>query len=602
MTDKAVLARVSWRLRSSEFGALVRYNDGRPIVVMEYTPREPERLAEWTLLRHQWLELAPHGAVLDAIDRGTGASLLVRYAALDWKRAPISLEPGAVARQVVASWGERVTDAYRMIRYELAEHAGRFARPVMRIDLVNDARLAFLPVDPASLSGEAQRAWPRCDERDVVCVIGALIRDHCVGLEIASAASIRTIVERCVQPSPADRYQTLEELASAWSALAYPRLQGDRLEAWRRAEGAIALLEVEEPRLALHAFRAALALNPLLRVAKQGRNHAALLVGEDPEPRRPPRRSGHPAGWLDAAESGQALEAAHDFAAALSLYRRVPLDGVNDAAIHVAVARCQLGLGAHGPAIDYAGRALAIDPTLVAALSIRARGQLTARDHAAALRSADAWLAVAPGDASAHYAKRRALLALGSVLDARDAFDRACTLQPQMLEALLLRREAERAARRVADRAGRAAPMSAEVPDHLAALRDALVGGRTQEVIAVLERAEYHDDAIAIMVRAECLAFEQRFEDALAAYDRAAALSPEQRGKALIGKVHALLALERAAEAIAELDRAGDLDDVALVELRGLALERLGLVGDAERELGRVVDSALSRSELRVRR
>ena len=166
----------------------------------------------------------------------------------------------------------------------------------------------------------------------------------------------------------------------------------------------------------------------------------------------------------------------------------------------------------------------------------------------------------------------------------------------------MLRRQADRAIRRLGKRVGTAVAMTIEIPEHLAVLREPLAAGRVQDAIAVLERPEYEHDAIATLVRAECLAFDQRHEEAIALYERAAALAPEQRPKTVVGKVHALLALDRAAEAVAELDAARDVVDVELVELRGLVLARLGLPDDAERELGRVVAASGSRSDLRLGR
>jgi tetratricopeptide (TPR) repeat protein len=127
------------------------------------------------------------------------------------------------------------------------------------------------------------------------------------------------------------------------------------------------------------------------------------------------------------------------------------------------------------------------------------------------------------------------------------------------------------------------------------------VSGNVEAAIPVLERAEYADDAVAKLVHAECLAFAQRYEDAIEMYDRAATLAPARRAKAIAGKVHALLALERAAEAIAVLDTERDLD-ADLVELRALALHRLGATDDADRELARVIAASGNRSALRLGR
>jgi tetratricopeptide (TPR) repeat protein len=116
--------------------------------------------------------------------------------------------------------------------------------------------------------------------------------------------------------------------------------------------------------------------------------------------------------------------------------------------------------------------------------------------------------------------------------------------------------------------------MTLDLPDHLAMLREPLAAGRMRDVIPVLEQAVYDDDPVAKLLLADCLAFDQRYADAIAVYDRAAALAPAQRAKAVLGKVTALLALDRTADAIAELDAASDLDDAELVQVRAVALRQ----------------------------
>jgi tetratricopeptide (TPR) repeat protein len=601
-----MLGLAAWRLRSKEFGALHAYDDGRPIVVMELDPEEPDRLEEWISLRQLWLELSPHPHILDAIAAGTGSEVLLRYAALDWKHAALRLDPSSIAPQLVASWGAQLASAFQQIVTDVPEaEAGHLLRPLVKIDLANNVRLAFLPVAPedAHLPPEVRASWPRCDERAFVYLIGRLVRDsYYVALEPQAATAIEDIVAQCLREQPSERYATLEELHAAWTKLAFRSFKRDRLEAWQLAQEGMGWLELGQPRSALHAFRAAIRLNPRLLVAKSGRERALAALGEPDDVLEQPETSTKPPSWAEVAATGQQLEAEHEVAEALSLYGGVALDGVHDAETHAAIARCFASLGTVDRAIEYARRALAVDPRNLAALSAGARAYLLDHRHQDALRIADEWLAVDSGDGSAHYARGRALFALGRFVEARDAFDRACSLRPQMLEAMLLRREADRSVRRTADQAGTARPIRVEVPAHLQELRDALVSGRVQEAIPVLERPEYDHDAVAKLVHAACLAFAQRFEEAIAMYDRAAAISPDQRVPALIGKVQALLSLDRAGEALAELDAARDLVDVDLVELRGLALRRVGLDGDAEHELGRVVAASGSRSDLRVGR
>ena len=605
MAAASALELAAWRLRSEDFREVRAFDDGRPIVVMEFDPADRGHLADWLWLRQRWLDLPPLPQVLDAITSGTGTKLLLRYAAIDWRHAPVAVDDGAMGCQLVATWGAQLTEALRRIVNELPEtDAAQFLRPFVKVDLANDLRIGFLPVvrsDP-DLPLEVRTSWPCCDERSAVYVIGQTIRSLCVGLGSRPATELRKIVDHCCEGKISNRYRTLEELQLAWSALAFPSSSGHRLAAWQQAEAGIGWLELRNPRAALSAFRSALELNPALIVAKEGRDRALAALGEADEPPREPRPPRRTRSWEEIAEQGRRLEADHAIAEALVLYGSARLRGPHEAVIHLSIARCHLALRDAVAAVEHAKRAVSLAPQDVAARSALARANLLAHRDEDALRAANDWLAIAPEDAAAHHARGRSLLALGRPLEARDAFDRACALQPRMLEAMLLRREADRALRRVGKQVGTAVAMTIDIPDHLAALREPLAAGRVQDAIAMLERPEYGHDAVATLVHAECLAFEQRHEEAIAQYERAAALAPEQRQKAVVGKVHALLSLDRAAEALAELDAARDLVDVELVELRGLALQRLGLPDDAESELGRVVAASGSRSDRRLGR
>jgi tetratricopeptide (TPR) repeat protein len=132
--------------------------------------------------------------------------------------------------------------------------------------------------------------------------------------------------------------------------------------------------------------------------------------------------------WGDVSERGTRLEQERAFREALALYVDVRLDGINNLVIYTAIARCQLALGVAGFALDYARRALAIDSTDVEALSIRTQAHLLDRKPADALECAEIWIAAHSLDASARYARGRALFALGRFEEARDAFDRASAL------------------------------------------------------------------------------------------------------------------------------------------------------------------------------
>jgi hypothetical protein len=150
-------------------------------------------------------------------------------------------------------------------------------------------------------------------------------------------------------------------------------------------------------------------------------------------------------------------------------------------------------------------------------------------------------------------------------VEAREAFDRACTLEPKRVEAMLLRHEADRMVRRIAGVVGVARPMHLDLPEHLASLRDPLAAGRVDEVIPILE-AMPDDDAQLVL--AECFAYVQRYEEALVTYRRVG-----RRARATEGIVRALLFLDRAGEAEAELAFLDDSREAN--ELRALVRERL---------------------------
>jgi hypothetical protein len=95
---------VAWDLRTAEFRWLRLFNDGRTIPVMELAPPVPsERTDAWRRTCELWLELEPHPNLLDAVDR-VGDVLLLRYAAIDWRRTkPMMVNHSTV--EVFAWWG-----------------------------------------------------------------------------------------------------------------------------------------------------------------------------------------------------------------------------------------------------------------------------------------------------------------------------------------------------------------------------------------------------------------------------------------------------------------------------------------------------------------
>ena len=585
--DDRVLDLADWQQRSPAFGALCEYDDGRPVVAAPYLPEGDSDA--WRRLREVWLELSPHPHVLDALD-ASGDALLLRYAALDWNDA------GEHAPAAIAAWGAQVTDAVATIVAEVpAADARQFLRPVVRVDLLGAARVAFLP----AAASDAH------DERAFVHAIVQALQGLYPGWERVPA--LRKVFA-C---------RSLRKLAHACSQVGgtgAPRA-GEQLASWSLAEEGLGWLALGRATRAFDRFDEALELDPALRVAELGRLRAIANLGivsgtvlattprlaphgepglprlphryvlrMDPGPWtpavEPPRPT--PLRWSDAEPAGRAFEDQRAYVQALDVYRRARSDGsspgADDAAVRAAIARCHLALGAGGLAVDHARRALAIQPRDVEALSILTRAQLLLHRYGDALACATQWLEHAPTDAPAHYAHGRALLGLSRFLEARDAFARACQLRPSMLEAMLLRREADRIAARLRAHVGIQPVLELDLPEHLAVLRDPLARGRVDEMIAILARAEYDGDAAAKLVHAQCLAFARRFGDALAVFDLVSALTPAHDREVALGKAHALLALDRPEEALALFDPlvASAPDDLDAIEGRVQALQKLG--------------------------
>ncbi len=145
--------------------------------------------------------------------------------------------------------------------------------------------------------------------------------------------------------------------------------------------------------------------------------------------------------------------------------------------------------------------------------------------------------------ARAAYLEGKAALVRGKLADARDAFDRALALQPQMLEAMLLRGEVERMTNRLRREVGTGEAKA--LPSHLAAIEPLLLGDRFEDGIAQLRAFE---DAASQQLLADVLVQHGRAEEALAIYDRLTS------SEALAGRAAALQQLGRSGEAEAALD------------------------------------------------
>jgi tetratricopeptide (TPR) repeat protein len=606
VATESLLERAVWSRRSPEFGS-VFYRHSSSALVMEFRPTAHAESPEWKDLRETWVGFPSHPNLLQARGFRDDEWLLLRYAALDWHRAPLTADATDHERATFVAWGAQIIDVFELLATEVPKRSrGQLLRPFVKIDVGEAARVGFFPAIDRDLEiskqlpPEAIGATGRVDESAIVFAIGRLL----LGVFPAIDGQAREIIDRCLEDIPKKRYRTVERLREAWMRMGGAQVvwEEEGPDSWSLAEegvGWLALGNKSEARLKFD-WSWELARSQL---AREGR----LLLTSLPS--RSTSRSAAPPlepryAWADVAERARRFEAERAFADALALYSDVRLDGTNDLAINLAIARCQLALGVPGVALDYARRALAIDAQNVDALSIVSRAHLLRREPKDALGCADLWIAAHPQDASARYARGRALFALGRIEEARAAFDRACTLDPRMLEAMLLRREADRVMRRVRETVGTQPEIALDLPKHLSELRDAFAANRIADVLQVLGRPEYADDPVATLLRAQCLACEKRFDEAVTMFDRAATLSTEHERAAMIGKGHALLALDRVDEALASFDRAcaSAPTDLEAIDGRAATLRRLGRDDEAESELQRVVAASGGRSNVRLGR
>lgn len=165
MAAASVLEGTDWNHRVAPFEDVRRFEDGRPIVVMELTPKEPQRRVEWEALMQRWLELLPHHHILDAI-KTVDDTLLLRYAAIDWQRAPMRSDSEAGCR-LIATWGRQLVDVYTMIASQFAGEEAHFIRPLIAFDMANRLRVGFssacrvVSIKPTTLTSNDRRTCSR---------------------------------------------------------------------------------------------------------------------------------------------------------------------------------------------------------------------------------------------------------------------------------------------------------------------------------------------------------------------------------------------------------------------------------------------------------
>jgi tetratricopeptide (TPR) repeat protein len=589
------LAGTSWDLRPPEVGSLCLRNDreGRRCVAFQMETGDDDAVDR---MWRPWLTLPPHAHLLEPIEAGC-----VRYAAIDFTRAPVAIQGSTRAAAAteghrrLAQWGLQLARTLGFVSACVpADELGWLACPFALVDAVGDVRIGFMP--PSLSAAHANRlppeviaSWPRCDDSGLVFVVGQLLLSLVIVGPGLSSTPIGGVMRRCLERDPAKRYATLGSLHEALVVAGARRNEATHVDpaVWWHLEVGIGYLTYGRLDEAAVALADALDLDPQCKLARLAYNElvrrggvvrrftrtiSGTITERPPEPRRHAQHAGYVPSppeprldWADAEPKARALERERCFVDALRIYEIVR---PGEAALDIALARVYLALGDLGHAIDHAQRALARSPDAVEAMAIRTDALLGKRQFAEALAAAEAWLAHANAG-RAHYARGKALFALGRLAEARDAFDRACSLAPELIAAMLLRREADRALRTVRETAGAPQPLVIELPERLAALRDVLVAGRIDDAIALLRGPDYAGDPIATLALADLLAYAGRADEALVAYETAGG-----DDHALVGKGYALLELGRAAEALAVFERlpdnahARDGRDRALASLR----------------------------------
>jgi tetratricopeptide (TPR) repeat protein len=374
---------------------------------------------------------------------------------------------------------------------------------------------------------------------------------------------------------------------------------GEVLQSWRWIEEGMGWLELHDYARAQGCFRHAKPIADYEAIRSWGLETSAAQLVKDPKPtpieRDPTIQSGtivaRSLSWAEAEDEGLRRESKGAFADAVHLYHSCD-PGPHVGALNAALARCYLQLGQLGHALECVQKA-SLD---VETFEIFINVLLRRRSFDEALKIAEQLVNLDPGRGRSEYLRGKALFALGRMIDARDAFARASSLDPKLLEAQLLRREVERVTGNVRQTVGKQHAPTFNIPEQLAELRDVLISGDTAASITALRDDRYARDADAQLLLARLLAFDKRFDEAIAVYDQVEATS--HRTAALVGKASALLELGRAGDALAIVEQ---LDDADAAELQARALETLGRLDEAAAAYRRFIALASSGSNLRVR-
>ena len=473
--------RADWSLRSALFGAVDATSDrtGTASLAIEMKALDvPELDLTWAA----WGRLPRIRNVLEPVKARS-----VRYLAIDWLRGPLAIDaPGALAQ--LTAWGDALTRALEMVIGRVTE-LGRLTTPFAVVDVTGEIAIGFVSAawSPYRMPPEVATTWPRADARSFVHVIGQVLRGELIPDPRVADTAFGQVLSRSVDSEPARRFQTLADLRRALLDAGGRRPVTRRLASarWTHVERGLGFLAAGHPDRAVHEFEAANAGGPDPEIQACLAHAQALDAASD-----------SPATVAARVAAAREHEAAGQFVEALRLYGGRQIEASGSWERDVALARCSLRLGRHAHAIARATRALGIEPTCREARVLRFEARFARGPAGEALADADAWVAAAPDDGAAQCARGKCLLQLNRLADARAAFDRACTIAPQLLEAMLLRREADRLLGGIRAEVGSALPMTLGLPAELAALREALAAGR-DDALVVLRGAAAAGDTLA---------------------------------------------------------------------------------------------------------
>lgn len=574
-------AELDWSKRPPEFGPLIVRNE---IPAMEFRPRNVTD--GWLALCDTWRDLRLHPSVLEALTSRGDGTVVLRYVPIVWsaRRAPDN---------IILRWAAQIDAAMSMIESRLPQHdRWLFSRPDVHVDVGSGIRLGFLP--------------PSGSARDVILtnVASELIAELSREMSNARLAeAVRRRYAKIVEPMRA-RVVTLDEAVE----IAEPFRTGMAKAAWEKLERAIGFWQLGDEKEALEAFEDADFILST-ELTRWGVNECRRVLGipllDAPPPQKErvvikPARAAPHRSWADAEPQVARLEAERDFKSALRLYETLGRTAEEQPLVLARRARCHLELHETGHAIDYAQRSLALDPTRTLAHATLVRAWLEHREPARALAAADALVRVATHDAMAHYLRGKALLVLARIDEALEEFDLAITFKPTMLEAIMLRIQADRTLRQLGKVVG-TQRVTLTLPEHLEPLREVVASGRSKNIIEALSAPSLGDDVEAQLMLARFLAFADRHDDAIAIYDRW--IDSPHRGTALVGKAGALLDTGRIESALSLFDVAvtEQPSNLDACEGRARVLDTLGRTSEAAAEFRRFISLGAQRAELRVR-